>query len=425
MKELRPGGMKRHSVAPDSGAPAVEISRRLAVLNRLLAISADDSSLQEQLDRGLDAILSTPWLQTQPRGSIHLVDEKGDMLRIAAHRGFDTEMLGRSAVVPFGRGACGRSIDSGQTMFIDFDPVATLEAGCDIPVGHYSLPIRRTGRTLGVLTLHIRPGHVRDPDEHMFLVSVTDVLAAMIEHRQIEDRRRALLHENRELTKRLIQLQEEEYRRLARELHDEMGQSLTAIKADAALIVKHCQTSASPISRSAQAIAATADDLYELTRALLRHLRPGALDELGLVAALESYVNEWHARRPGIACTFLAEGELEGLGEEINIALYRVIQECLTNVIRHAAASRVEVRLYRARGAAEVDEVCLQVKDDGRGIAAQEAPWTNQRFGLLGMRERVEGLGGRIVLDSPPGEGLGVTVHLPLIADSDTDPEPQ
>lgn len=425
MEELRPGGMKSHSVAPDRGVPAIEISRRLVVLNRLLAISADDSSLQEQLDRGLDAILSAPWLQTQPMGSIHLVDEKGDTLRIAAHRGFDAEMLRRCAVVPFGRGACARSINSGETGFVDFGQVATLEAGCNIPVGHYSLLIRRGERTLGVLTLHIRPGHVHDPDEHTFLVSVTDVLAAMIEHRQIEDRKRALLHENRELTKRLIQLQEEEYRWLARELHDEMGQSLTAIKADATLIVKHCQSSISPIGRSAQAIAATADDLYELTHALLRHLRPGALDELGLVAALESYLREWHARRPGIACTFSAQGELEGLGEEINIALYRVIQECLTNVIRHAAASRVDVRLYRARGAAEVDEVCLQVRDDGRGIAAQEAPWTNQRFGLVGMRERVEGLGGRIALDSPPGEGLSVTVHLPLIADMDTDTEPQ
>ena len=418
MEGLRPGGMKRHSVAPDSDTPALEIGWRLAVLNRLLAISADDTSLQEQLDRGLDAILSTPWLQTQPRGSIHLVDESGDMLRMAAHRGFDAEMLRRCSVVPFGRGARGCNPDGSETVFVDFGQAAPPEAGCDIPLGHYSLPIRRGGKTLGVLTLYTRSGRVRGPEENTFLVSVTDVLAAMIEHRQIEDRRRALLRENRELTKRLIRLQEEEYRWLARELHDEMGQSLTAIKADAALIVKHCQTSASPIGRSAQAIAATADDLYELTRALIRHLRPGALDDLGLVAALESYLREWRARRPGIACVFSAEGELEDLGEEINITLYRVIQECLTNVIRHAAASRVEVNLYRARG-----EVCLKVRDNGRGVAAQEAPWTNQRLGLIGMRERVEGLGGRIALDSPPGEGLSVTVRLPLMADTGADPE--
>ncbi len=417
MEGLRPDGIKRQSVALDSGAPAIEINHRLAVLNRLIAISAEDSILQEQLDRGLDVILSTPWLQTQPTGSIHLLDEKDNMLRIAAHRGFDAEMLGRCAIMPFGGGACACSIDSAETMFADFGPVATLEARRDIPVGHYSLPICRGGRTLGILTLYIRPGRIRDRDEDTFLVSVTNVLAAMIEHRQIEGRRRALLHENRELTKRLIRLQEEEYRWLARELHDEMGQSLTAIKADAVLIGNHCRTHASPIGRSARAIAATADDLYELTRALIRHLRPGALDDLGLVAALESYLREWRARRPGIACTFSAEGELEGLGEDINITLYRVIQECLTNVIRHAAASRVEVRLYRACG-----EVCLNVRDNGRGVAAQRVPWRNQRLGLIGMRERVEGLGGRIALDSLPGEGLGVTVHLPLMTNTSADP---
>lgn len=409
-------------MVPCGAATAVAAGHRLAVLDRLLAISTDDSSLQEQLDRALDAILSIPWLPAESRGAILLVGETNKVLVMVAHRGFDPDVANRCAIVPFGHCMCGTVAERREVIFADGTEPSPQSLSYDTPNGHYGLPICRRDRLLGVLTLYLRPGHRRDPEEEAFLIAVTNVLATMIECRQIEDRTRALLRENRELTKRLIHLQEERYRWLARELHDEMGQSLTAIKADVALIINHCQTPTSRIYQSSRAIAATADRLYDVTHAMIRHLRPGVLDDLGLVAALESYLREWHERRPGMACTFSAEGELERLGEEINITLYRVLQECLTNVIRHAAASRVDIRLRRARDMSGIDEVCLQVRDDGRGMAP-EALQTRHRFGLLGIRERVDALGGRLVLDGATGEGLSVTVYLPVTTDTTADSE--
>src|SRR5690606_24157208 len=140
---------------------------------------------------------------------------------------------------------------------------------------------------------------------------------------------RRVLGENRYLVRRLMEVQEEERRRLARELHDELGQTLNAIKLDVLAL---------PEPAAAQRIAANADRVYAAAGDLVRRLRPTALDELGLTSALEACVDQWRLSHPGLTVQLSMSGELDRLGETMSLALYRIVQEGLTNCVRHAGA---------------------------------------------------------------------------------------
>ncbi len=209
------------------------------------------------------------------------------------------------------------------------------------------------------------------------------------------------LGENRRLSQRYLQLQEEERRFLARELHDELGQSLNAIKVDA-VNIRDAASGSPDVSRSAEAIIDVSSKVYDVVRTLLRQLRPVALDELGLATAVQYFVEEWQRRHRGVNCSLSIEGELDGLNEDINISAYRFVQECLTNVARHAGAEHVNVLLRAERGDG-TRNLEIIVEDDGRGVDAN-GPRTG--LGLIGLRERVEALGGTFGIHAA-GESRG------------------
>jgi glucose-6-phosphate-specific signal transduction histidine kinase len=212
------------------------------------------------------------------------------------------------------------------------------------------------------------------------------------------------LEENRMLWQRSMQVQEEERRNLARELHDELGQSLNAIKVDAVNIRDHSHAMPD-IHTSALAIIEVSSQVYDVVRSLMQRLRPVALDDLGLRSAVQFGVDQWQRRHPGVHCTFEARGELDGLSEKVNITLYRLVQECLTNVAKHAEAANVSIVLRRDR-----DAVRFDFEDDGTGF---DPSGRRQGLGLIGMRERVESLSGRFELFSTPGAGVRITAVIP------------
>jgi len=210
-----------------------------------------------------------------------------------------------------------------------------------------------------------------------------------------------VLGENRNLTGRIIEVQEQERRRLARELHDELGQTLNAIKLDALAL---------PESPGARRIAGNADHVYRATADLVCNLRPPALDELGLAAALEACVARWRDSCPELAVQLSVGGRLEELGETMNLALYRIVQEALTNCVRHAGARHFYIDLTRAPQ--RQANLLLEMRDDGRGFA----PGTQGTgSGLTGLRERVALLGGRFELLSAVGQGVTIRVELPVL----------
>jgi signal transduction histidine kinase len=228
-----------------------------------------------------------------------------------------------------------------------------------------------------------------------------------------------LLAHNRELARQLISVQESERRALARELHDELGQSCNAIRVEAAYI----QRASDPqlVKAAAGRAAATAEGLYQHVRSLLRQLRPAELDELGLVAALQALCESWE-ERSGIACIFHHDGALDDagdLGEALDTAIYRVAQEALSNVMRHAGATRVRISLGRANDGASPGQdalTChwlLQVVDDGGGFNPQR---DTRGLGLLGASERAAALGGALHISSAPGAGTRLAMRVPCAA---------
>lgn len=223
--------------------------------------------------------------------------------------------------------------------------------------------------------------------------------------------------ENRFLTQRSLAIQENERRNLAYELHDELGQSITAIRAVAASIESHSNKDATAIKESAETIIRVSNRMYDVARNMMRRLRPPSLDELGLITTLQDMIDDWNARHQDIFCYFSFEGDMKELNEEINISLYRIVQEALTNIVKHSQANTVKISL-RVDEAMSSDvknshhnHVILTMEDDGRGFDADSV---RPGLGFLGMRERAEALNGTFEVVSQPGKGVKMKVLIPL-----------
>lgn len=242
-----------------------------------------------------------------------------------------------------------------------------------------------------------------------------DVIGEICGMRDITEHKRAQetelqLEQNRRLTQLIQTRLEEERRSIARELHDELGQCVTAIKTIGAAIANRTKDVTPEIHGSAETIVKVASHIYDVVHGIIRQLRPSALDHLGLKDAIEDVVGTWKKRHPEIACDLKLTGDLNRLGEVVNITAYRLIQECLTNVARHAAATRVEIGLERAG-----DVLLVSVSDDGKGLEPGRLAET-ARFGLMGMRERVQALSGEFRTESGPGQGFKVIASIPVTA---------
>ena len=223
----------------------------------------------------------------------------------------------------------------------------------------------------------------------------------------------AALAENRRLAQENLRIQEVERKHLARELHDELGQYLNAIKLDAVAIRESGAGDAEFSTNASLAIIRTVDHVHRAVSDMIGRLRPVGLDELGLVAAIEHCVDYWRERLPDTKFILSVSGNFEDLSEPLNLTLYRLIQEGLTNIYKHARAQQAEITLERIQSVdSDMDELHLVVADDGCGL---ESITRTTRFGLSGMRERVEMAGGTFVLESSPGHGLLFDVHLPAI----------
>lgn len=210
---------------------------------------------------------------------------------------------------------------------------------------------------------------------------------------------------NHRLTQQIIGLQEEERKNIAQDLHDEIGQHLTAINIDASAILR--AKDIGDAHDSAMAISAVVMQMMGIVRAMLQRLRPSILDELGLKPALNELIETWRQRNSGISVSTTISGSLDNMNETIEITAYRVIQECLTNVTKHANARLVIIKVERRN-----EYLNLFVQDNGHGF---DLSLNSHGFGLAGMRERVEGLGGNFHLSSDHGSGVLIKVSLPII----------
>lgn len=212
---------------------------------------------------------------------------------------------------------------------------------------------------------------------------------------------------NHRLTQQLITLQEEERKSLARDLHDEFGQCLTAINTDATVVFKQAEGKYPELLPSASAITQLSRHLMDLVGGLLQRLRPGILDELGLALALQDLVENWQMRNPP-TCRLEIGSLPDHMDETAEVTAYRLVQECLTNISRHAVASIVDIQVLTETRNSRAG-LGIAIHDNGKGFNPARA----EGLGLPGMRERVEGLGGGLSIETQPGQGTKITAWIP------------
>ena len=250
--------------------------------------------------------------------------------------------------------------------------------------------------------LTVRLPHFKLPEFDKIGQSLNRMTESLDAERQLE--------ENRQLTQLIQKHIEDERRSLARELHDELGQYVTAIKTFAVAIANKTKEKAPDVEASAQTIVAAANQIYDGMHNIIRQLRPAALDNLGLSDTLRDLIGLYQQQNAEVSIVLSLEGDINKLGENININVYRIVQEAINNAIKHANASKIEVKLESK----EDGGLNLVIEDDGKGMDAESVDQSSH-FGLLGMRERVQGLHGEFeVVSNMQEDQQGTTIKISI-----------
>ena len=268
------------------------------------------------------------------------------------------------------------------------------------------------GEPIGFLQIHNKktPGGFSEGDRQL-VVAVGQTAALAIQNAQAY----AQLRENRarlqDLSRRLLSAHEEERRRIAREIHDELGQDLTAVKFGIENLRRHLadHPREAAMTRRAGQLGELVDATLQAMQDIVHRLRPAVLDHLGLIEALEWSGQEF-VRKTGIPCKLSLPDQMEGLDSEVATAVFRVAQEALTNVVRHSQASQVQLTL-----ATTASTLVLHVEDDGRGFDPSDLAKPGS-VGVIGMRERAAAVGGVVELSPTTGGGTTVALTIPAAA---------
>lgn len=232
------------------------------------------------------------------------------------------------------------------------------------------------------------------------------VIFNITESKQKEEEIRRSRELLRQLSAHRDSVREDERKRIAREIHDELGQALTALKIDVDWLAERLAPQQEKIGDKLQAMSHILNETVNSVRRIAEHLRPGMLDDLGLAAAIEWQVEQFKART-GIDCGLDMNRDEFELDDRLATCIFRVVQEALTNVVRHAAADKVHVTVKENNGV-----IGLEVNDNGRGFHTRSSD--KRSYGLLGIKERVKILGGEVEVISQPGSGTCVRAHIPF-----------
>jgi len=380
------------------------------------ATSAERLDLTGTLEQALQVVLEVTGLSA---GWIMLLPEGGGEPVLASSAGLTPDIVEQQAAFRSPECECQKALESRQPLV-----AYPLHAGCPIrtldlgsgrsPACHAMVPLLTRTEVLGVLNLACEDPALFDERELTLLGAIGRQLGVAIENARLWDmlKRRDLLRG--QLLKQAIAAQEDERRRIARELHDQAGQALTSLLVWLRAMEAEAEGSAGVIVSPdrLQELKAIVADTLDGVHDLALELRPSVLDDLGLVPALRRYVHTYQDRHL-LAIDFQTAG-LDGvrLPPSVETALYRIAQEALTNVVQHAGAQRVSLLLEARAGA-----VIAIIEDDGCGFEADRlmrGPADERWLGLAGMRERANLVGGKLSIESAPGDGTTVFVEVPL-----------
>lgn len=387
-----------------SGAYFDTQNRASAALLALLDAELSAQSLSAVLERVLE-ITSKTFGATV--GVLLLLDPETNTLRIKAAAGFEHE-IDEQFSIELGQGFTGRIAETGEPGIL---PDLSQSSGLLNPLlrehaqALWGVPLKTLDRVIGVLVIGFKRPYQWLPTERELLGAIADRSALAIDRARIMDALREREMRIAELSGHLLKAQEEERKRISRELHDETGQALMVIRLYLGMLESNvsARTAKAKIHETVEVV----DRTIEGIRRIIARLSPLVLQELGLVAAIRKEAKDL-ARNTGVKTRVAVADDVGRVAPEIEAAIYRVVQEALHNIAKHAQAKNASVQLTR-----EGDAVRVVVEDDGVGIAVITTSPQRRTFGLAGMRERISALGGTMRFTSRKGNGTRITVNVP------------
>lgn len=400
------------------------LERKTEAANNVLKLFSATAVLPDYLNALVGLLKS--WCGCSSVG-IRLVGREGN-IPFAAHSGFSKEFLKQEGCLTLGKDSCActrvingkpRRIEMGfmsrAGSFICNDTsnlcarnLRDFYRHACIREGFSSLaivPIRYRSEVIGAVHLADPQKDAFPPQIIDFIESIAPLVGEALHRFSIEEELHSSREQLRAFSAHLQAAREEERTKIAREIHDELGQILTAAGMEMSLLKKRYKDQA-PIRKSASSVIVMLDDAVEDIQRICEELRPRVLDHLGLPAAIKKEAAAF-TKRTGIPCSLDLAGSIPGLTDDSAVAIFRVAQEALTNVARHSGAGEVSIRLN-----ADKRNIIFEVTDNGRGISRQELGKSTS-LGLIGMRERIREFGGDVTIKGSAGRGTTVTANIP------------
>jgi len=395
-----------------------EVEARYYELLALSRISAALSGLQDLdaiLKVGLDNVLN---IMNGTIGGILLLDEETQTLSYRVHQGLSIKYI-EEMRVRLGDGIAGRVAQSGKALLLEDLSTDPRAAHPDLISAEglkafVSVPLRAKDKVLGVINVASHTPRHFTPNDLNLLHSVGDQLGVAIEQARLYERLRKARERYRRLARQILVVQEDERKRIARELHDEASQTLSGLTLQLQALVGMAEMSGRldpEFITALKKIQSLAVQVHSEIRRLMADLRPSLLDTLGLVPAIRQYA-ETNLHPLGINVSVETKGSHRRLPSEVEVALFRVAQGAIGNIIKHSKAKNTTIALEYGD-----IELLLRVSDDGEGFDVSkltDVEESGRGRGLFSMRERVMFLGGTGWIESEPGRGTTVWARVPL-----------
>lgn len=392
-------------------AQSAETSQNLLALTVIAGMVSQSLDLDTILEIALDKVLE---LMKGNVGGILLLDGESQTLSYRVSRGLSTKFLEGIAGLRVGEGLAGRVAQLEQPIYVDDvsqDPRLTRSVVISEGLRAFaSVPLRSKSQLLGVMNIASRAPRRFRAEDVQLLTSVANLVAIVVENAKLYNEVRQRDEMRGELLRQIMSTHEDERNRIARELHDETSQALTGLGVSLQAVINSLPLETEQLRAQLEKMQSMAMTAHDEIHRVIYELRPRLLDDLGLMSAAKLYA-ENQLKPSGVAVNLERLGIERRLPAEIETALFRIMQEATTNVLRHAGAHCINVTIeFRDKW------VVARIEDDGRGFDIDQVMRSRGRsgLGLLGMRERAEALGGKLIVASRPGAGTRLTAEIPV-----------